>query len=293
MSFVYKKHFTWGDGLNYLLLAIVSLVSLFPFFYILSISLTDPDVYIPLQLRFIPAKFSLRSYRYILSTNFFSKALMNTVYLTLMGTLVNVVVTFTGAYALTKKEVPGHRFITVIIIFSMLFYPGLVPNYMLIKNLGLIDSYWALILSAATSSWNVIVVRNFMNELPKELEQSAAIDGCNDLVTFIRIVLPLSMAALATFILFFAVAHWNTYMNAVLYLNDSDKWTLQVLVKSMIVDADVESVGSAAAAGEDQSLPQETVRMASVILTMLPIVVVYPFLQRYFVKGVMVGALKG
>ncbi|WP_010269052.1 carbohydrate ABC transporter permease [Paenibacillus senegalensis] len=293
MSFVHKKGMTIGDVFNYSAIVLISVISLFPFLYVFSVSFTDPDAYVPLKYYLFPEKWSLAAYEYILSTNSFMNALKSTVYVTVVGTILNVICSFTMAYGLTKKTMPGRGWILGIVIFTLVFNAGIVPNYLLIRELGLINSYWALILSALTNAWSIIVIKSFMDSLPGELEDAAKIDGANDLGVFFRIIIPLSMPAIAAFTLFFAVAHWNTYFNALIYLSDSTKWTLQVLVKTLVIDSDSNGVGAAGSVGDESVVPQETIRMASIVLSMLPILVVYPFLQKYFAKGVMLGSIKG
>lgn len=287
-----RKKMAVGDWLNVALLIFISLICLFPFLYVVSISLTDPDVYVPLKFYLVPERVSLESYRYILRSSSFLGALRTSVYVTFFGTVCNLAVTFTMAYALSKPQLPGSRIFNNLVVFTLVFSAGIVPAYILVKGIGLIDNLWALILPSLTSAWNLIVVKNFMKSLPAEVEEAALIDGCNDLEVFARIVLPLSMASIAAFTLFFAVANWNAYFAPMVYISDSRKWTLQVLLKSMIIDS--ESIGYGYSQSVDQRVPpQETVKMATIVLTMLPILVVYPFLQKYFAKGVMIGAIKG
>lgn len=159
------------------------------------------------------------------------------------------------------------------------------------RNLGLLNSYWSLIWPSLTNAWSLIVVKSFMDSIHPELEDSARIDGCSDLGVFVRIIIPLSMPAVAAFTLFFAVNHWNTYFNALIYISDTKKWTLQLLIKQLVVDADASGIGQTS--GNDAAPPQETIRMASIVLSMVPILIVYPFLQRHFAKGVMLGSVKG
>ncbi|MEN0641878.1 carbohydrate ABC transporter permease [Alkalicoccobacillus gibsonii] len=290
MSFVTSKRMTIGDWLNYVFLVLISAISIFPFIYVFSVSFTDPEVYVPLGFYLFPEKWSLDAYFYILQTNSFINALKSTLYVTVVGTILNVIVSFSMAYALTKKSMPGRKYILGIVIFTLVFNAGIVPNYLLIRELGLINSYWALILMALTNGWSIIVIKSFMDSLPPELEEAAKIDGANDMGVFLRIIIPLSMPAIAAFTLFFAVAHWNTYFNALVYLTDSSKWTLQVLVKTLVIDSDSNGINTG---GDESVVPQETIRMASIVLSMLPILVVYPFLQKYFAKGVMLGSVKG
>ncbi|MEK3911274.1 carbohydrate ABC transporter permease [Paenibacillus sp. FSL H7-0331] len=293
MSFVASKKLTSFDWVNYTMLGIISAVCVFPFLYVFSVSFTDPKVYVPLQFYVFPEKWSLISYKYILSTNSFLNSLKSTTFITVVGTVLNVVVSFSLAYALTKKGMPGRGIMLSAVIFTLVFNAGIVPSYILIKELGLLNSYWSLIWSGLTSAWSLIVIKSFLESLPSELEDSARIDGCTDLGVFLRIVIPLSMPAIAAFTLFFAVAHWNTYFNALIYISDSKKWTLQVLVKTLVIDSDSNGVGQAGAGGDDRTLPQETIRMAAIMLSMAPILVIYPFLQKHFAKGVMLGSVKG
>lgn len=291
MSVVARKKITIFDWINYGLLSLISLICLAPFLYVFSVSFTDPDVYIPLQFNLFPQKWSLSAYSYILSTGSFINALKSTTFITVVGTALNLIVSFSMAYALTKKTLPGRNAMMGFIIFTLVFNAGIVPSYLLVKQLGLLNSYWALIWPVLTSAWSLIIIKSFLESMPSELEDAAKIDGCSDIGVFLRIVIPLSMPAIATFTLFFAVAHWNTYFNAVIYLSDTKKWTLQVLVKSLVIDSD--NAGMAGAGGDEKSIPQETIRMASIVLAMLPILVVYPFLQKHFAKGVMLGSVKG
>jgi putative aldouronate transport system permease protein len=291
MSLVQKKGLTLFDCVNYTLLFIISLTCLLPFIYVVSVSLTAAEVYEPYKFYIIPEKFSVDAYSYILETKSFRNALSSTIFITVVGTLLNLIFTFTFAYGLTKKTLPHRNFIMGIVVFTLVFQAGIVPNYLLIKELGLLNSHWALIWSAMISSFNVIVVKSFFDSLPSELEDSARIDGCNEIGVFLRIAVPLSMPAIAAFTLFFAVAHWNTYFNALIYLSDAKKWTLQVLVKNLIMDANANSVDGVRP--EDITLPVESIRLASVVIAILPILIIYPFLQKHFAKGVMLGSVKG
>lgn len=293
MSFVaQKKRLTLFDWVNYTLISLISLACVFPFLYVFSVSFTDPEVYVPLKFYLFPEKWSLEAYTYILSTNSFINAFKSTLFITVVGTVLNIIVSFTMAYALTKKTLPGQKWIMGLVIFTLVFSAGIVPNYLLVKELGLLNSYWSMIWPGLTNAWSLIVIKSFMESLPSELEDAARIDGCSDLGVFARIVIPLSMPAIATFTLFFAVTHWNTYFNALIYLSDSKKWTLQLLIKTLVIDSNSGAVAQAGASDE-AVVPQETIRMASIVLAMVPILIVYPFLQKHFAKGVMVGSVKG
>ena len=216
----------------------------------------------------------------------FITALFNTVFVTIVGTLLCVSVTFTFAYALTKREMPGYRFMIGMVIASMLFNPGIVSLFLTVKSFGLLNTRWALIIPVLSSYYYVILAKTSIAGIPMELEEAARIDGANDLKIFFSIVIPLSKAVLATLVLFLAVYHWNVYFNSVVYINDSKLRTLQVYVKTLIIDNAVDSI-------DVEKVPSELIRYATVVLAMLPIIVVYPFLQKHFVKGVMVGSVKG
>ncbi|NHN29018.1 carbohydrate ABC transporter permease [Paenibacillus agricola] len=292
MSVVYNKKMAVGDWANYALLGLIAISSLFPFLYIVSISLTDPEAYVPLKFYLLPDKWSFASYAYILSTPSFLNALKSTTFITVVGTVLNILITFTMAYGLTKKWVPGRSFFLGAVIITLFFNAGVIPNYILVKEMGLLNSYWSLIWPSLTNAFSLIVVKSFMESIHPELEDSARIDGCNEIGVFVKIIIPLSMPAIAAFTLFFAVQHWNTYFNALIYISDTKKWTLQVLIKQLVIEADASGIGQAGSSDE-ATVPQETIRMASIVLAMLPILFVYPFLQKHFAKGVTLGSVKG
>lgn len=293
MSFVQKqKKVTTFDAVNYTLLLLISAFCVFPFIYVISVSFTDPSVYVPYQFKLWPEQWSLAAYTYLLSSNGFLTALQNTIFITVVGSVLNVVVTFTMAFGLTETRLPHRGLIYGLVIFALVFNVGIIPNFLLVKELGMVNTPWALIVPALTNAFSLIVIKSFMDSLPTEVIEASKIDGNNDLGVFLRIVLPLSKPALAAFFLIFAVAHWNTYFNAILYLNDSDRWTLQVLVKSLVVDNNATQAGIESSIG-DASPPSETLRTAAIVLAVLPILTVYPFLQKHFAKGVMLGSVKG
>lgn len=290
MAHLRQKKMAVGDYINYAALASISLVSVLPFVYVVIISLTDPATYVPLTFYLIPKRLSLATYRYLLSTNSFMNSFKSTVFITVVGTTANLFTTFTMAYALTRTKVPGRRLIHGMIVVTLFFNAGIIPTYLVVRGIGLLNSYWSLILVSLTNAWSLIVVRGFFQSIPPDLENSARMDGCGDLTVFARIIIPLSMPAIAAFTLFFAVHHWNTYFDALIYISDTKKWTLQLLIKQLVIDADSMGVGHS---DSDTAPPQETMRMASIMLSMLPILAVYPFLQKHFAKGVLLGSIKG
>lgn len=290
MSFSVNKKITLIDIINGISLFLAGLVCIAPFIYVLSVSFTSPSVYVPYKFYLVPDKFSLDSYKFLMNADSFVSALKNSIFITIVGTLLALMLTFSFAYGISKQDLPGKKFFNLFVIITLLFSAGIIPNYMLIKKLGLVNNHWAIILTMMTSAWDIIIVRSFILNLPKELEEAAMVDGFNDIQIFFKIIIPLSLPCLASFLLIFAVQYWNVYFNSMLYISDQKKWTLQVLVKSLIVDASSDAAGSA---GDDKKLPQETIRYAAVMLSIFPILVVYPFLQKYFVSGMTVGAVKG
>lgn len=280
------------DALNIMALALVAAVMLFPFLYIFSVSFSSLSEYLRRDIIIIPQQFVLDAYRYILGSMAFKRSLVISAGITVVGTLVNLLLTTTMAYALSRP-IYGQRVIMLLVLFTLLFSAGLVPTYLVVKATRLIDSYWALILPVAISPFNLIVMRQFFLALPEELLDAAVIDGANELQIFWHIILPISKPALAAIGLFYAVGHWNNYFSALLYLNDSEKWPIQVVLRQIVILNQ-----PTAALGQDQQLlehqpPPETIQMAAILLSTVPILIVYPFLQRYFAKGVLLGSVKG
>jgi putative aldouronate transport system permease protein len=213
-------------------------------------------------------------------------------FITIIGTLISLLVTFPAGYALTKRDIPFYGVISGVVVIFLVFSAGMIPTYLVVRGVKLTNTYWALMLPVATDSWSLIVVRSFMNTLPGEMEDSAKIDGCSDLGVFVKIIIPLSMASIAAFALFFAVARWNTYFDALIYITDTNMRTLQVLVKTMVMDNATNAAGAPSGWG-DVIIPSEVLRSATIIVAIAPILIIYPFLQKYFVKGVMLGSIKG
>ncbi|MDD6050028.1 MAG: carbohydrate ABC transporter permease, partial [Clostridiales bacterium] len=229
------------------------------------------------------------------STNKIVSGFKNSIFITLAGTFINLFFTVTMAYAISKPRLRGRNFVLNMVIFSMFFGGGMIPSYIVVANmLNMKNTYWSVLLPGAISAYNMMIVKNFFQGIPQELEESAAIDGCTDVGILWKIVLPLSLPVLATFGLFYAVGHWNAYFGAMIYMPGArEKWPLQVLLREIIILANA-TVGDAALMDpEFVQPPEQSVKMAVIVVSTVPIMCVYPFLQKYFVKGVMVGALKG
>jgi len=262
-----------------------------PFIYILMVSFTDSSVYVSGQFILWPKKWSLQAYELILSGNGFINSLKASAYITLIGTPLHVMINSGLAYMLSKP-IPGRSIIKKVVMFTMLFGAGMIPNFINIRNLGLIDSWWACILPGTCGAWTVMVMMSFFQNLSPDLEEAAKIDGCGQLRIFGVIVLPLSKAMLATFTLFAMVSYWNTYFSAIMYLTTTAKMPLQVYVQKIVLSVNISDVVDLQSELAN-TVPQEVMRMAAVIVVVLPVICVYPFLQKYFAKGVMVGAVKG
>ena len=292
------QHDTWGsrtfDVLNYIILTLVALTTIAPFIYIIGASFATELELAQRPLLIFPNEPTWDAYKFIFSANKISNGFMNSAFITVSGTIINLFFTVTMAYAISKPRLRGRNFILNMIIFSMFFSGGMIPSYIVIANmLNLKNTYWSVLLPGAISAYNMMIVKNFFQGIPQELEDSAAIDGCSDVGILWKIVLPLSLPVLATFGLFYAVGHWNAYFGAMIYMSGArEKWPLQVLLREIIILSN-SSAGDIANMDPDFQIPETSVKMAVIVVSTVPIMCVYPFLQKYFVKGVMVGALKG
>jgi putative aldouronate transport system permease protein len=285
------KRFNLGSLSIGTVLTVFAILTFVPFYYVIMVSVSDPKMVQEGKLILWPRGFSLYTYELIISNAQFITAFTNTILRTTLGVLINLALQLTFAYAISKQYLPGRRFFIVYIIITMLFNGGIIPTYLIVRETGLIDTIWALVIPTAISTWNVILLRSFFENVPASLEESAKIDGANDLIIFLRIYLPLSLASVATIGLFIAVMHWNTYMDAIIYINRQELQVLQTFLRDMVVQMEMAAtLGDMSAVQETSSL---SVRTAAIFLSVLPIVIVYPFLQKYFVKGVTLGAVKG
>jgi len=276
--------------LNIALLGLIALITFFPIYYVFVVSFTDSSEFVRKSFILFPEKWSLESYKYLLSTKAFSRSIGVSAYLAIVGTTLSLIVTAALSYTLSRKRLRGRRVILLGILLTILFSPGIIPSYLVVRQFGLINSLWALIFPALASGWNVILMKGFFDSVPAELEESASIDGCNDLTIWLRIILPLSLPSLAAFGLFYAVEYWNQFFAAMIYLNDPTKWPIQVMLQNMLLNADNSELR---AEMSTISPPSETLKMAAVIIATVPILTVYPFLQKHFAKGAMVGSIKG
>ena len=283
------------DVLNYLLVTVIAVTTLFPFVYIIGASFATEYEITTRPLFIIPQDVTVNAYEFIFSSNKILQGFRNSIFITVCGTLINLFFTVTMAYALSKTRLRGRNFFLNMVIVSMFFSGGMIPGYIIIANvLNLKNTFWAVLLPGAISAYNLMIVKNFFQGIPQELEESAAIDGSTDIGILWKIVLPLSLPVLATFGLFYAVGHWNAYFGAMIYMTGAkEKWPLQVLLRELIILANGSAGDITNMDPEFVQPPEQSVKMAVIVVSTVPIMCVYPFLQKYFVKGVMVGALKG
>jgi putative aldouronate transport system permease protein len=264
-----------------------------PFVSVVSTSLaTREQVTRSGGLVFLPDRISFAAYQAILDGGVVTRAVVVSLSVTVVGTTLSLLATTLLAYGLSRSGSFGHKPFLMIVLFALLFTPGIIPSYLIVKNLGLIDSYWSLVLPVLINAFNVIILRAFFMELPAEIIDSARIDGAGELAILWRIVLPLSKGALAVIGLFYAVGYWNAFFSALLYLNDTAMWPLQLVLRTYVVNQSQVGVDQLGAAGADLP-PQEAIQMAILVLSIVPILAVYPFVQRHFTKGVLIGAVKG
>ena len=277
------------DIFNYTFLGLLSLVMFLPFVNIIASSLTPIDILVKQSFILFPTRFSLDAYRYVFSTNTVLRGLFVSVGVTIVATFVNILLTSLTAYPLAHKLLVGRKAFIGMVIFTMVFNGGMIPTFIIVKDLGLINSYWSLILPTAISSFNLMLFKNYFQALPAELEESAKLAGYNDLSILFRIILPVSKPLIATFVVMFGVENWNSWFNAVLYLNNGDMWPIQLILRQIITSSS--QVGDAM--GGTSFVPPATVRNCTIVIATLPILAVYPFLQKYFTKGLMLGSVKG
>jgi len=270
----------------FLLAAVVA--TLYPLLYMLSISISDTTQVLLGKVGLIPKGVNLSMYRFVLRDQRIFTSYRNTIFYVLVGTALSLVVTAAAAFSLSKRRVVFHRFFTILVVVTMFFGGGMIPTYLTIRGLGMIDTIWAVLLPSAVSTYNLLVMRTFFDGFPKEIEESGQLDGLNDVGILTRLVLPSSQAVLASIGLFYAVSRWNAYFDPFLYLNTPDLFPLQIILRDILQAGQTNVVG-----GGDTLMVEESLRYTAVIVSILPIIVVYPFLQKYFVKGVMLGAVKG
>lgn len=289
-----KRKFSAADFIIKLIIGIFALLSIFPFYQTITISLSrEGDKYLrPVFL--LPIHIDFSAYTFLINEGKVISGLCITLFVTIVGTLVSLAVTIPAAYALTKKTLPGRNIIMNLIIFTMFFSGGLVPYFITIKNLGLVDKIWVMIIPTAINTFNLILMKNFFKDLPQSLEESAKIDGARDYTVLICIVIPISKPIIAAISLFYAVDRWNEWWNAMLFINDTGKYPLQLVLRNAIVNMgtlfnNISALDKVQKMGNSYT---ESVQSAIIVIAAVPILLVYPFVQKYFASGIMIGSIK-
>ena len=273
----------------YSLLTIASVIALFPLFYVLAISFSTEHEYLTRNFYILPNTFTLDGYLYLMHHPGFKIAFRNAMIISIVGTAINIVLSTLMAYGLSKRWLRGRGVVNFLVFFTILFSGGMIPTYLVVDALHLIDSFWAIWLSSAISAFNVIVMRGFFQTIPEELEESARIDGSGEWRLLLNIIVPLSLPTIATFTLFYLVGNWNTYFSAILYLNDNSLMPLQVFLRQMLIENDTTITNASSISY--RYTPAS--RMAAIVLTAFPLLLIYPFMQKHFNKGAMLGSVKG
>lgn len=284
----------------YVFLAISLLIVLYPLIYIVSASISNPHLVNSGEMWLLPKGITFEGYRTLLGNSSIWRGYLNTIYYTVLGTSINLLVTLPCAYALSREDFYGRRAFTNFMLVTMFLSGGLIPSYLLIRSLGMLNTVWALVIPGAVSVYNVVVTRTFFQStIPREMEEAAIVDGCSDFRLFMQIVLPLSTPIIAVMALFYGVGHWNSFFNALIYLSDRSMYPLQMILREILILQDMSSNTFSNVTSEMANMLYSKQQLAQVIkygvmiVSSLPVIIVYPFLQKYFVKGMMVGSIKG
>lgn len=286
-----KERFGLFDAAVYLILILLTICFLYPMLHVIAVSFSDTYSVSANKVLLLPRGFTLESYAYLMKSDKVPRAFLNTVFYTVAGTLINLAMTALMAYPLSKPQLTGRGIVLKMVMFTMFFGGGTIPTFMLVKDLGLIDSAWALWLPNAIWTMEMLIMISFFRSLPPSLFESAYLDGASEYRVFLQIALPLSKASIASIAMFYFMGHWNSYFIPMMYLNDSAKFPLQLVLRSMLL----EDASNFAAQSDivQVAVTPTSVKNAVIFITMVPVMIVYPFVQKYFVKGVMIGSVKG
>lgn len=280
---------------NYLFLLLILAIVLYPMVFVLSASVTEPEILLKGELRLLPKGFTLDSYRRVLNNQDIMRGYLNTIKYTVIGTTVNVLMTIMAAYPLSRRDFVGRNVITALMVFTMFFSGGMIPTFLVVKGLGLYNTMWALILPSAVSVWNITIMRTYLQtNIPHEIQEAAMIDGCSNMDILVRIVLPLSVPIILVMMMFYAIGHWNSYFSALIYLTDRAKYPLQVVIREILLQNNLGDMATYVDEGViRQMMLAEGIKYAVIVVANLPVFLIYPFIQKYFTKGIMLGGLKG
>lgn len=277
----------------YAIMIVLSAIFLYPVIYAISSSFSGAEALLHQEVWLWPVDVTLKSYQLVFEHEYVLPSYGNTILYTVLGTTYSVLLTILGAYPLSRSYLPFRDFFMMIIAFTMLFGGGLIPTFLVVRDLKLINTLWALVFPCAVTPFNLILLRTSMQGIPDAIEESAKIDGANDWIILVRIILPMCMASVMTVVLLYFVAKWNDWFNALIYLNDREKYPLQLILRDILVSNDDKTLNQQMLREAKNSVSSLGFKCAIMVIAMAPLLVVYPFIQRYFVKGVMVGAVKG
>jgi putative aldouronate transport system permease protein len=281
---------------NVIFMILLSIIMLYPFLYVASASVSSNSAILAGRVSIIPDTLDFKAYEAVFKYKMVWTAYGNTLFYTTVGTAINLVLTVLGAYPLSRKDFYGKSLFTFMIAFTMLFSGGLIPTFLVVRDLGMFNTRWAVLLPGAISTMNMIIMRTFFQGIPDSLEEAATIDGCTDIQVLTKIILPLSTASLMTIGMFYAVGHWNSWFGAMIYLRDGSKYPLQLVLRGIVLQNQINDLLSAQAGTtieDGTNLIAESIKYAVIMVAVVPILCVYPFIQKYFVKGVMIGSIKG
>lgn len=279
------------DVINISSLIIVSVITIIPLLHVVASAFSSNASVLKSRFILFPTEFSLDAFKYIFSTDTFVRSIGVSLYITLLGTFIKMLVTLMLAYALAHRNLPGKTLMSYMVLITMVFQAGMIPTFMAVMSYGLGNSLWSLMLPALIDPFNLILMRSFIRNIPEEIEESAKLDGCNEVRILFSIIIPLSLASIATFSLFYAVVLWNNYFDAMLYITDPKKYPVQVMLRQIILMSS--SFGNSSSFDSNFYVPPKTIRMAVITAATLPILLIYPFVQKYFTKGVLLGSVKG
>lgn len=291
-----KKKVSPGDRIFGIVVTLVVLAMcimvLYPIYYMFIVSISDGNAVLRGDITVLPQGINFGAYKAVLTNEYVPRAYLNTILYTVSGTFIAVAMTALCAYPLSRKEFYGRGLFTGIVVFTMFFDAGIISNYMVVRSTGIMNTMWAIVLPGSINVWYMIIMRTFFADIPEELFESAKLDGANDLTIFAKMVLPLSKAVLATMVLFYAVGFWNQWLQPLIYLDDRKKFPMQLILRNIVLGADA-ALSKSMSAATDMATMGLNIKYAVIFVTILPILVIYPFVQKYFVKGVMVGSVKG
>jgi len=277
-----------------IMLIIILGITIYPLLFVVSASLSDPLSVLEGEIWLFPRELTLDGYKRVFTYDDIMMGYKNTILYTLIGTAINILMTIAGAYPLSRKDFYGRNTIMMFLTFTMFFNGGLIPTYLVIQKLNLINNFWVMILPGAVSMYNLIIMRTFFQTtIPLELQEAAVIDGCSNIKILVKIVIPLSIPVIAVMAIFYGVAHWNAFFDALIYMTDRQKFPLQLILREILIQNQMDEMMTDTEDIARQQLLAESVKYAVVVVASVPVLILYPILQRYFIKGVMIGAIKG